>query len=470
AALLAAAALFTLGCEGDVPAAAGTVTVERGRFEVGVSESCTFRPLNSWVVLSRASGQIDWIIEEGTVVKKGDLVFTQDRTGEKERLARDTNELEAARRNLKEVQHQVKMERDDIRLQEESAQSSVDLARTRLAERIAPPTPAQLTEAEAALSAAESAAKDKRAEAKASAELAANGFLSKAEAQAAEVASRIAGIEMERKKLALERLKTGASPQARKIAQLQLDRAVVNLNMKKADGQRRGAELDGRITDARSRVASLQRSVRRIQRSISSREVRAAGAGVIIYRNIHHRSKSKPEVGSRVWTGAGVTDIADTSRMKVRSQLAESHIRHLHVGSKVRVRPDPLPGVVLTARVIWIDRWSRDRSADLAKADRAKEGLSGVKVFALEAAVDESDSRIKPGFKGKVEFPLEMIEDALIVPAVALFGSVHERYVMLVENGRARRVPVTVRAEDARRAAVEGELTAGQQLLTRSAP
>jgi multidrug resistance efflux pump len=468
--LLAAMALAAApwGCGGDDREAAPTARVRRGRFKLVVSENCEFKPLHSWTVLSRASDKIDWIVAEGSHVKRGDLVFSQDTTWVQDWLTRDTNELDAARRSLKEVARQVQMERDELRLDLQSSASAVQLARTRLASVIAGPGAEDLAEARAVLAAARTAAKDKRAAATAAAALVKKGFLSEAEAEKERVAARNAEIDAQRKELQFERLKAGATKYWRKIAELELERARVQLEMAKADAERREAQLVGRISNARARVASLQRNVGRAKRNLAERKISAMGAGVVIYRNTHWHRQSKPEVGSRVWKGCGVMDIADVSKMKVRTQLAERHVRHLKVGSVIRVKPDPLPGTVLEARVTWIDRWSRDRSADLAKADRAKEGLSGVKVFALEAAVTTSDLRIKPGFKGKAEFPLVSLADALIVPTAAVFGSGDERYVLPVTGGQARRVPVEVIVDDGKEAAVRGPLEEGQELVTRN--
>ncbi len=460
-----AAALW--GCGNGGTPAARTVKVLRGRFEVRVSETCEFKPLNSWVLLSRAGDKIDWILPEGSIVKRGDLVFSQDRARHEDWLTRDSNELEAVRRTLKEVRRQVQMERDQINLDLERKTSAVKLAQTRLDEVRAGPTEDERAEGRAALQAALLAAQDKRGAAAATRKLVEKGFLSKADAAREKLNADIAEIDHGRAELDLARLKAGAGPEAREIARLQLERARAEKERARADADRREAELAGRITDAQGSVASLERNVARAKRQIAARQVRAKGSGVVIYRNMHHRRASKPEVGSRIWRGAGVVDIANLSRMKIRTQMAERYIRHLRVGSIITVKPTPLAGVALRAKVTWIDRWSRDRSADLAKADRAKQGMSGVKVFALEAALTRADPRIKPGFKGQAEFPLVDIPDALIVPTAAVFGGPRGRFVMRSAGKEVQRVAVEIIADDGLKAAVRGELSAGQEILTR---
>jgi hypothetical protein len=298
--------------------------------------------------------------------------------------------------------------------------------------------------------------------------MATSGYLSAAEAGASKLAGDLADIDQERSKLALAVLEAGASKENRETARLGVECAKEDLVQYRADAERRGADLNWRLTDAQAAVANLERSVARARREIALREVRADADGVVIYRGMGHHGEEKPEVGSRIWPGAGILDVADLDSMKIRTQLAERYIRHLQTGATVRVTPDSVAGVELDAKVTWIDRWSRDRSTDLAKADREREGLSGVKVFALEAALQGHDGRIRPGFRGKIEFRLLSLPEALIVPRAALYGSGPDRFVLAAEGQSARRVAVEVLAEDEREAAVRGELADGQQLLTRA--
>jgi len=464
-ALLSCAAALS-GCSDSDPGAS-TVAVRSGRFTVVVSEACEFKPLRSVSMLARASGKLDWILPEGTLVKPGDLLFTQDRTSEDEWLARDSAETEAAQRNLKEVRRQVQMERDELKLGIDSKRAAVTLAATRLRSVRKGAEEQEIAKAAAALKAAETDNRNRLAAAASARKLHEQGYISAAALEKERLAASLSAISLERRKLQLEHLKAGAGKERLRIAELEYERAKVTLEMAKADALRHEAGLASRVAGAEARLASLQRSVARVKRRIAARQVRAFTSGVVIHRNMHWRHKSKPEVGSRAWAGAGVMDVADLSRMKIRTRLAERFIRYLKVGAKLRVTPDPLEGVTLEARVTWIDRWSRDRSADLAKADREKEGLSGVKVFTLEAEVLGSDTRIKPGFKGKAQFPLVTIEDALIVPLAAVFGPPGDRFVMTGGAPAARRIPVTLLADDGTEAAVRGEITPGLRLLTR---
>jgi hypothetical protein len=362
------------------------------------------------------------------------------------------------------------MELDRLVLDFQVREKSVELAKTHLDEVTAEATPEASAEAQAALESAGAAAADARAAADLDQRLAAKGYLSAAQARNSEMVAKLAGIDAERARLALERVKAGASKEARETARLELESAGEALAMARADAERRRAELDAQETDAQAAVANLRRSVNRARLEIALRETRAEADGVVIYRDLGRRTMEKPEVGSRAWPGAGVMDVADLSSLKVRAQLAENYIRYLGPKTPIRVLPDAVPGAEFRAQLTWVDRWSRDRSADLAKADREREGLSGVKVFTLEAEVLDGDARIRPGFRGKVEFLLAEVPDATVVPRGALYGSGGARYVRVSGGGAPRKVSVEVLAEGELEAAVRGELSDGQALVTRAQP
>lgn len=455
--------------EGSAGNEQGSACVQRGEFRLTVSESCEFKPLSFWVVLAKAGEKIDWLAPEGSEVKPGDLVFTQAREQVEEWLKRDTNELEAARKNLTEVQQQVQVELDALQLGVRERECAVTLAAARLAAVTAPAPEAAVAEATAALKAAELAARDRHNAAGDIAELAGKGFVSSVEAQDARNAAALADIDREMAQLHLSRVTDAANAQARAAARFLTERAEVDLALARANEDRRRAELDGRVAEAKSRVAALEQGVAKARAAIVSREVRSPGAGVVIHRFLQSHTKVKAEVGTFAWAGAGVADVADLSRMKIRTQLPERYIRHLKIGDTITVRVTPLPETVHEARVTWIDRWSRDRSSDLAKADRERQGLSGVKVYAVEAALQESTPSVKPGFKGTAEFVLLSLPDALTVPVTAVYGPPHDRFVMVRTDTGSRRVPVRVEAEDDVKAAVTGDLRPGQPLVARSA-
>lgn len=99
------------------------------------------------------------------------------------------------------------------------------------------------------------------------------------------------------------------------------------------------------------------------------------------------------------------------------------------------------------------------------------------KIAALEPAVDTStrsllvrgvvpaSPALLPGSGASVELPLR-VEDALLVPAIAVVPGIEGRRVYVVEDGKARSVPVEIGARTADRAQVLSGLRSGDRVIT----
>ncbi len=93
-------ALFLLGlllcCGGESPPG---LTTEKGLFEIRLNEAATVSAVNSTTVSAprlRIQLQVQWLIEEGTQVEKGDTLLIFDRTELQKEIDDRINELEIA--------------------------------------------------------------------------------------------------------------------------------------------------------------------------------------------------------------------------------------------------------------------------------------------------------------------------------------------------------------------------------------
>ncbi len=88
--------LFLLACGGEGPP---SLEVERGLFQVRLHEAATVSAVNSTTVSAprlRTQLQVQWLIEEGTQVEKGDTLLIFDRTELQKDIDDRLNELEIA--------------------------------------------------------------------------------------------------------------------------------------------------------------------------------------------------------------------------------------------------------------------------------------------------------------------------------------------------------------------------------------
>ncbi|MHC4506035.1 MAG: efflux RND transporter periplasmic adaptor subunit [Planctomycetota bacterium] len=142
--------------------------------------------------------------------------------------------------------------------------------------------------------------------------------------------------------------------------------------------------------------------------------------------------------------GSGIVEFPDLSAMKVKINIPETLVRHFAVDDRVAVELEKLPDEKLGGRIMWIDTWARDKNAELAAADMEREGLSGVRVFRADIALDRTDKRLRLGSKARVVLS-RTLPEALQVDRRAILRRGGKPFVRVIrEGGRVELVPVVL--------------------------
>jgi len=92
-------------------------------------------------------------------------------------------------------------------------------------------------------------------------------------------------------------------------------------------------------------------------------------------------------------------------------------------------------------------------------------------LYLVQLLVDNASGALKPGTDANVVF-VEKQFQSLIVPIAAVVTSGKDAYVFVADNGRARKIPVTVTGRNTNEAAIDvekGALTDGAQVVTKNA-
>ena len=130
--------------------------------------------------------------------------------------------------------------------------------------------------------------------------------------------------------------------------------------------------------------------------------------------------------------------------MKVKINIPEMLVRHFQVGDTAAVELEGVADEKLGGRIMWIDTWARDKNAELAAADMEREGLSGVRVFRADIALDRTDKRLRLGSKARVVLS-RTLPDAVQVDRRAILRRGGKSFVRVVrDDGRVELVPVVL--------------------------
>lgn len=209
------------------------------------------------------------------------------------------------------------------------------------------------------------------------------------------------------------------------VPQAQLQQAQANLALAESR-HRRAQELsrEGFISkQARDEAASelkVQRAAVALAKAqLEKTVIQAPFDGLIGLRNV--------SVGDYISPGADLVPIESVDPLKVDFRVPEQYLGSVYQGLKLILSFDALPGQTRQGQVGAISP-----VVDV-----------GGRSILLRATVPNPDDTLRPGMFARVRLQLSNTE-ALVVPETALAPSGDTQYVFKVEQGVARRVPVTI--------------------------
>jgi len=224
-----------------------------------------------------------------------------------------------------------------------------------------------------------------------------------------------------------------------------LERAGIMLEDARDEAERL-RQLQDSVTEVRRREAELalrtaELELREARFNLEKREIVAPIAGWVGIIDV--------EVGDRVAAQDALATVSDRSALLIDFRVPERVIPQLAIGMPVAVTPLGLEDAALAAEISAID----------TIVDRASRTLR------VQARLDNRDDQLRAGMAFDVElrFPGETL---LSVPPLALQWSSGGAFVWAVREGKAVRVPVTIRQRNADDILVEAALEPGEPIVT----
>jgi membrane fusion protein (multidrug efflux system) len=149
--------------------------------------------------------------------------------------------------------------------------------------------------------------------------------------------------------------------------------------------------------------------------ALEKSEIKAPWTGKIAARHV--------EVGDYAGPGQPLLELVAVDRLKVRAPASAADVPYLAIGTPVRVTVNVFPDEVFTGEVVRLG----------AELD------SGTRTLDVEAELDNSDGRLRPGYFGRLEVPRRVIDSAVLVPLTSIIDFEDHQAVYVVANGQAHR-------------------------------
>jgi multidrug efflux pump subunit AcrA (membrane-fusion protein) len=198
--------------------------------------------------------------------------------------------------------------------------------------------------------------------------------------------------------------------------------------LKLEDAQQKQKEIETKLkADQASDAADIQAKeqahdktvyqMQKTERSLSVLVLRAPIDGIVAidtnWRASNIFGNGAPfKAGDRAWAGAAVAELPDLSSMVIEARVDETERGRVRVGEPVTVRIDAVPDKEFNGHIADI--------GTIASVDFSG-GWPFPRNFAMTVALDESDSRIRPGMSTNVRIATDRFADAITIPSGAVY-------------------------------------------------
>lgn len=206
-------------------------------------------------------------------------------------------------------------------------------------------------------------------------------------------------------------------------------------------------QLDDAVSEYEAwqgRVAQLQADVSRLEDDLARTTVRAPFSGVVVEEHIAE--------GEWLSAGGAVVELVDFEDLEVTVDVPESYFAGVRVGGTAPVRIESLAGMEVEGSV----RAIVPRASTQARA------------FPAKISITNTEGRIGVGMLATVELPVGEPVASVVVPKDAVVSQGNLRVVLRVgAENRVERVVVNAGSAQGGWVAVEGDIVAGDQVITR---
>lgn len=385
AAAIAVITLIVVGVRRSMPetstATQLTHTIQRGDLKVTAIETGTLESSNNVEVRSKVWGwkTVNWVIESGTDVKKGDLLVELD-DSEMEK------KVDEAKINLHNTKADVITAESNVSV----ADKSIDeyLQGTFVEERTS--IMQEIFDAEQEVTKADLSFRS-------TLRLAAKGLI-----EQIQVDGERFKLDSVRQKLALKKTRLRALEDFKREKQKE-----------KLESDLRAAEA--RLEAARARLDLNQTQLNQVEEQLAFHTIVAPQSGMVIHpKSAEHRSGPDVEEGANVHTNQVLLIMPDLNKMQVKLGIHESMIDRVHPG--------------LTANVTIGDTVIEGKVSEVAKVTKPATWYTGnVVKFDTIVAIEGRDG-LKPGLSAAVEIVIAEHKDVLTIPVASVVESGDRRY------------------------------------------
>ena len=288
------------------------------------------------------------------------------------------------------------------------------------------------------------------------------GFVTKNEYIAKDLEVEEAGRRLESTQLKHYMLKKFTYPKGLQEKQTGLKQAKDQLEQARLQANSEMTQRNSAIKEAKSVYEMKEKNLKKMRDRLEKMVVKAPEEGIVLYGDdADWWSRQQVKVGGQVWRGMTLITLPRVTNMIAATKVMERDINKVKAEQKAVVTIPALPGVSLNGKV--------SKVSSVSSQGRRWWMPSDIKTFDVEITLEGSDPLMKPGMSCEVEILINTLADVLYVPVNAVYKDSGKDVCYVVSKSKVS--PVEVKIGDGSDLYVEIKegLTEGQNVLLYSA-
>ncbi|HSA00377.1 MAG TPA: efflux RND transporter periplasmic adaptor subunit [Candidatus Paceibacterota bacterium] len=431
--------VYGIKTSGPAPEEAAFYEVKRGDFLISIVEGGTIEAVNEVSIRSEVEGtaRIIYILPEGSYVKKGQLLVELDSSSARDAVNLQQINVEKAQFALVQSEQQLDIQKSLVDSEISAAELKVEFAQSDLdkfvkGEALQTRRDAQIeiTNVIEQLQLAEETLRWTE-------ELYKQNYESKSKLDSDRLSVFQKKLQLEQREKALWMIETFDEPKKKRELEATLQEAKDNLERVKLQGERKLAQYNADVQTQKSTLELNKSKLERDQKNLSATKILAPQDGLVVYAgggDNRFSSESMIEEGAVIRNRQEIIKLPDTSEMKLRVKIHESHINQIQAGQPAFIVLDSMPDQRFSGEV--------KRVAPLPDS-QSRWGNPNLKVYATEIVITSKLPDIKPGVSARAEIVITNLQNVVTVPIQAVTTRKGKQVVFLA-SAPENPVPVTI--------------------------
>lgn len=435
--------------------------VERGRFLVSVVEGGNLEAVNEVVVRNELEGnsRIIYIIPEGSIIKKGDLLVELDAGEADDALNQQQITYERSLADFVAAENNVVITKSTVDSNVRAAELAAEFAEMDLAKFDQIDRDQQIRSAEIAIIRAKEELEIAQETLSNTEKLEAKGFETKNKLDQDRLSVTTKTLGLEEAESTLTMLKEYDLEKLKATYKSTYEEAIKELERVRKQGESLIAQAQADLNSAKNTLDLNKSKLDKMTEQFSATKVYAPQDGLVVYAQGGGRfsNESMIEEGATVRKRQELIKIPDTSRMKVNIKVHESQVAQVHEGQPAFVVLDSMPDERFRGEV---------QKVAILPDSQSRWGNPNLKVYSTEIVLlDAVPESVKPGVSARAEIVITQLPDALTVPIQSVTTLNGQQVCYVDKMGGPEPVPVEVGLYNNHAIEILSGLEAGDRVL-----